>query len=191
LVDAQILGVDDTNVYFLIISESDTLGVKILNKKTFYTNTEWIGMGGVDSITGRLVDGVFKILFTSRFELYEGTFNMSEHTFNFKKLGKKSIKVFSEPSGEGCFVITDRFSNSNLYIDGVGMINLPKGDKYHVYKGDGEYYVEFTDGNKILRQTITGVKRGELKTVEYAEERVKTFDGKWVVRIRDNLTIKE
>ncbi len=73
----------------------------------------------------------------------------------------------------------------------MSIINLKFGDKYHLIKEGNNYVIEFTDGNKILSQTIYGSQISVPITVDYCEERVKLLNGKYLLRYRDILSIKK
>ncbi len=73
----------------------------------------------------------------------------------------------------------------------MSIINLKFGDKYHLTKEGDNYAIEFSDGNKIFSQTISGNQASPFITVDYCEERVKLFNGKYLLRSRDVLSIKK
>ena len=73
----------------------------------------------------------------------------------------------------------------------MSIINLKFGEKYHLIKEDGNFIVEFSDGKKVLSQTIKDNQSSAFITVDYCEERVKLLNGNYLLRSRDELSIKK
>lgn len=66
---------------------------------------------------------------------------------------------------------------------------LNKGNSYHVNVKDGGYEVVYSNGGKLLRQTIED-ELSPSENLGICDERIKLFDGKFLSRNRGTLVIE-
>ena len=71
----------------------------------------------------------------------------------------------------------------------MSTVNVKYGNNYHIKNTNGVIEIEFSDGNCLFKQTVTGEKVGEKTLIDYCEEKIVLYDGKILKRIRDSLTV--
>lgn len=67
---------------------------------------------------------------------------------------------------------------------------IDKGENYHVTESGEGYVINFSDGNKLYSQRILDLPQTAI-TIGYCDEKIPLYDGKFLVRVRDSLTISE
>ncbi|MBO5889088.1 MAG: hypothetical protein J6Q58_03000 [Clostridia bacterium] len=71
----------------------------------------------------------------------------------------------------------------------MSTVNIKYGNNYHIKSVNGVIEVEFSDGNCLYKQIVTGEKAGEKTLIDYCEEKITLYDGTTLKRVRDMLTI--
>ncbi len=190
LKDAKIVAVDDNYLYFVVIQENDTAYLTKMSLSNFLIEEYPLNVSGVSSIAGYSFNGGIKILFCKLYSLYEGVFNLDTKTFTYSNTGKKAVKVYAESDCPNAFIITDKNNDSKFVSKNGNVITLAKGDNYHFIETHDGYDVEFTVNERIMKQSIIGLKTTREETVEYSSERLLLVTGKYLIRNREEVTIK-
>lgn len=149
---------------------------------TFYD----LGISGVTSVCGYKLDNGVRVYLSKANYVHVGTFIAGEK-FEIEKTNRRGAKVTCEGDIQGVYLISDAYKFSKLITSSATFV-VEKGENYHYKTYDIGFRVYYKNSNQVYYQDIQEYVNSP-KVFKFCDEVIKLYDNKFLVRVRENLTI--
>ncbi len=186
--DASIAGLINGELYVLYIDVSNVLRVLIYDVETFHGIICNLNANGATSVCGYPYGDGIKVFYTLTGSVFSGEY-VKDGNFKGENTWRKGNKVFCEPNIIGVYIVSDAYNSNKLVTENETVV-LSKGNNHHITQTQTGYIITYSDKNVLYAQELDDRLNTPILT-GYCDEKVKLYDGNYLVRVRDSLKIRK
>lgn len=186
VLDVSLLGYANQQLYVAVISEENELSFETISSDGERVKNPNVTIKNVSSIYGYVSDSGINVVFSKAGNILVGEYGY-DGTFNYQKTGRRGAFVTGDSDVLGVYIIYGEYKPTKL-VDYSATYVLEKGENYHVAVFNDEIVVRFNYGGRLYKQTLNGGLSKPVK-LSACDEIIRLYDGKYVKRVRDVLTV--